>query len=90
MSFLGVGFDLYLDFGQLLVQGVLASPPWVLPNLLRIPPFSSSPPPPDGIMGPDQHAQLDGFGLTLPFPIRIAALLAAGKLIDSGQIGHRR
>ncbi|KAJ6145570.1 hypothetical protein N7470_009465 [Penicillium chermesinum] len=29
-------------------------------------------------MGPDQHAQLDGFGLTLPFPIRVAALLALG------------
>jgi hypothetical protein len=29
-------------------------------------------------MGPDQHAQLDGFGLLLPFPIRIAALLVAG------------
>ncbi|KAJ5204203.1 uncharacterized protein N7498_005082 [Penicillium cinerascens] len=29
-------------------------------------------------MGPDQHAQLDGFGLILPFPIRIAALLVAG------------
>lgn len=31
-------------------------------------------------MGPDQHAQLDGFGLTLPFPIRCAALLAFGEL----------
>lgn len=31
-----------------------------------------------GIMGPDQHAQLDGFGLTFPFPIRVAALLVAG------------
>lgn len=29
-------------------------------------------------MGPDQHAQLDGFGLTFPFPIRVAALLVAG------------
>ncbi|KAJ5082123.1 hypothetical protein N7532_011166 [Penicillium argentinense] len=29
-------------------------------------------------MGPDQHAQLDGFGLVLPFPIRIAAMLVAG------------
>lgn len=29
-------------------------------------------------MGPDQHAQLDGFGLILPFPIRIAAILVAG------------
>lgn len=33
-------------------------------------------------MGPDQHAQLDGFGLTLPFPIRCAALLAFGELND--------
>ena len=29
-------------------------------------------------MGPDQYAQLDGFGLTFPFPIRVAALLVAG------------
>lgn len=29
-------------------------------------------------MGPDQHAQLDGFGLTFPFPIRVAALMVAG------------
>ncbi|OQD76637.1 hypothetical protein PENDEC_c004G00057 [Penicillium decumbens] len=30
------------------------------------------------MMGVDQHAQLDGFGLILPFPIRVAALLVAG------------
>ncbi|CAI7678849.1 unnamed protein product [Penicillium pancosmium] len=29
-------------------------------------------------MGPDQHAQLDGFGRTFPFPIRVAALMVAG------------
>ncbi|KAJ5683068.1 hypothetical protein N7462_006233 [Penicillium macrosclerotiorum] len=29
-------------------------------------------------MGPDQHAQLDSFGLIFPFPIRIAAVLVAG------------
>ncbi|KAJ5553142.1 hypothetical protein N7494_002520 [Penicillium frequentans] len=29
-------------------------------------------------MGPDQHAQLDGFGLVFPFPLRIAAVLVAG------------
>ncbi|KAJ6013337.1 hypothetical protein N7540_007928 [Penicillium herquei] len=29
-------------------------------------------------MGPDQHAQLDAFGIVFPFPIRIAALLVAG------------
>ncbi|KAJ5180505.1 hypothetical protein N7492_003715 [Penicillium capsulatum] len=29
-------------------------------------------------MAVDQHAQLDGFGLIFPFPIRIAALLVAG------------
>ncbi|KAJ5902300.1 EXS C-terminal [Penicillium taxi] len=29
-------------------------------------------------MGPDQHAQLDGFGLIFPFPLRIAAVLVAG------------
>lgn len=29
-------------------------------------------------MGPDQHAQLDGFGLIFPFPLRIATLLVAG------------
>lgn len=30
-------------------------------------------------MGPDQHAQLDSFGTVFPFPIRIAAVLVAGK-----------
>ncbi|KAL4808459.1 EXS family-domain-containing protein [Aspergillus unguis] len=29
-------------------------------------------------MGPDQHAQLDGFSLFLPFPSRVAVLLLAG------------
>ncbi|KAL4881396.1 EXS family-domain-containing protein [Aspergillus karnatakaensis] len=29
-------------------------------------------------MGPDQHAQLDGFSLFLPFPYRVAVLLVAG------------
>lgn len=32
-------------------------------------------------MGPDQHAQLDGFGRTFPFPIRVAALMVAGTWI---------
>lgn len=32
-------------------------------------------------MGPDQHAQLDGFGLIFPFPIRIAAVLVAGRFL---------
>lgn len=31
-------------------------------------------------MAVDQHAQLDGFGLIFPFPIRVAALLVAGML----------
>lgn len=35
-------------------------------------------------MGPDQHAQLDGFGLLLPFPIRIAAILVAGMSDGNG------
>lgn len=30
-------------------------------------------------MGPDQHAQLDGFSLFLPFPSRVAVLLLAGE-----------
>ncbi|PYI10573.1 EXS-domain-containing protein [Aspergillus sclerotiicarbonarius CBS 121057] len=29
-------------------------------------------------MGPDQHAQLDGFSLFLPFPYRVAVILLAG------------
>ncbi|KAF9886035.1 protein-ER retention protein [Aspergillus nanangensis] len=29
-------------------------------------------------MGPDQHAQLDGFSLLLPFPYRVAVILIAG------------
>ncbi|KAL4893356.1 EXS family-domain-containing protein [Aspergillus ambiguus] len=29
-------------------------------------------------MGPDQHAQLDGFSLVLPFPYRVAVILVAG------------
>ncbi|RLL94913.1 hypothetical protein CFD26_104808 [Aspergillus turcosus] len=29
-------------------------------------------------MGPDQHAQLDGFSLFLPFPSRVAVILVAG------------
>ncbi|RAL15632.1 EXS domain-containing protein [Aspergillus homomorphus CBS 101889] len=29
-------------------------------------------------MGPDQHAQLDGFSLFLPFPSRVAVILLAG------------
>ncbi|KAL2828766.1 EXS family-domain-containing protein [Aspergillus cavernicola] len=29
-------------------------------------------------MGPDQHAQLDGFSLFLPFPCRVAVILVAG------------
>lgn len=29
-------------------------------------------------MGPDQHAQLDGFSLFLPFPYRVAVILVAG------------
>ncbi|KAJ5166671.1 uncharacterized protein N7482_005452 [Penicillium canariense] len=29
-------------------------------------------------MGPDQQPQIDGFGLTFPFPIRVATLLVAG------------
>ena len=35
-------------------------------------------PPIHGIMAVDQHAQLDGFGLIFPFPIRVAAVLVAG------------
>ncbi|KAJ5612869.1 hypothetical protein N7510_006063 [Penicillium lagena] len=29
-------------------------------------------------MGPDQHPQLDSFGLVLPFPLRLAIILVAG------------
>jgi len=29
-------------------------------------------------MGPDQHAQLDPFGLIFPLPLRIAAILVVG------------
>jgi hypothetical protein len=36
-------------------------------------------------MGPDQHAQLDGFSLFLPFPSRVAVLLVAGKYIVFGR-----
>lgn len=33
----------------------------------------------NGIMGPDQRAQLDGFSLFLPFPSRVAVILLAGE-----------
>lgn len=32
-------------------------------------------------MGPDQHAQLDPFGLIFPLPLRIASLLVAGMCV---------
>lgn len=41
-------------------------------------------------MGPDQHAQLDGFGLIFPFPIRIAAILVAGRSLHETRHGGSR
>ena len=57
-----------------------------LPSTHPIPTWSSrlvlrDPVPPlQWNMGPDQHAQLDGFSLFLPFPYRVAVILLAGML----------
>lgn len=50
-----------------------------LHSTLHSPPsFFPSPRLIHGIMGPDQQPQIDGFGLTFPFPLRVATLLVVG------------
>ncbi|KAL2860880.1 EXS domain-containing protein [Aspergillus lucknowensis] len=41
-------------------------------------------------MGPDQHAQLDGFSLFLPFPSRVAVILIAGFWGWGANLQHLR
>lgn len=68
-----------LNFISPLVIRFFSSPPHGV--LVLLPSRWSSlplPPPIHGIMAVDQHAQLDGFGLIFPFPIRVAAVLVAG------------